>query len=240
MHMRFSLLAIATLAVTAVAQTSVLPNGYAAVEGNTSSAYPFGRGNSAARVQYIYDSANMVAAGMTAACIINTIEWRANTAAVVAGGTHAGAGVTLKIGTAAFDHLAVTNTFNTNFASSTSFVLNPVSVATGAGTTPNNYTTSLTVPGGYFFDPTLGVDLIIEVSFPAGTWTGLAANVSASSMDLQSSVGVGGSSQRPAKTAFFAVASARWSIRMTPMWIAPAARSAARRMIRLIFEPTPG
>ncbi len=193
MALRLSLLAIATLTAVASAQTAVLPNGYAAVEGNSSSAYPFGRGNSACRVQYIYDTAGMIAAGMAGPLSINTIAWRANTAAVVAGGTHAGAGVTLKIGPCAFDHLAVTNTFNTNFASSTTFNLNPVAVATGAGTTPNNYTTTLTVPGGFLFDPSAGTDLVIEISFPAGTFTGLAANTTASSMDLQSSVGVGGS-----------------------------------------------
>lgn len=175
------------------AQTVVIPAGYANTEGNDVATYPFGRGSSGCRVQYVYDTAALQAAGITSPVRIDSIAWRSNGGASLAGGSYSGASVTLKLGTCAFDHLALSNTFTANFATSTSWTLGPVVVGAGAGTTPNVFTTTLTIPGGFFYDPTAGDDLVVEVAFSGSTWTGNSGNSTASSMDVVSGASIGAS-----------------------------------------------
>ncbi len=190
--LKMTCLAAATLlaaAVTATAQSAVLPFGFANVEGTSSSAYPFGRGNSACRAQYIYDSSNWTLAGINYPITIHTIHFRANGGATTAGGTHTS--VDFRMGLATNDYNSLTTNFDNNYAGGAPAfqATGPVTVAAGAGQLPNNFYVALPVTP-FVYDPTLGQDLVIEIRFAAGTFTGTSANTSASSVDLASGAGV--------------------------------------------------
>lgn len=171
------------LTAAAVAQSVDVPYGYGNVECNNTSAYPFGRGNSACRVQYIYDTSNFTLAGVDHPILIHTVHLRCNGGATNLGGTHSS--VDYRLGTAVADHLSLTTSFDGNYlGGAPPFVPSgPVTVADGAGTTPNNYYVSLAITP-FAYDPSTGNDLIIEIAFPAGTFVGNAGNTIAANVDL--------------------------------------------------------
>nr|MBP8302074.1 hypothetical protein [Planctomycetota bacterium] len=131
------LIAVSIPAAVGHTQTLMLPAGLTATEGNSNASAPFGRGNQGARVQYIYDSAALVAAGLTAPIYLRTLAWRANGGNSGQGGTFAAGSVTLKLGTCTTDHLAVSGTFDANFGTAQSWQLGALAVTSAAGTTPN-------------------------------------------------------------------------------------------------------
>lgn len=186
-------LVAATLLGAATSQTLLLPPALGATEGNGNGTAPFGRGNQGARVQYIYDSAALVAAGLTAPIYLRTLAWRANGGINGQGGTFAAGSVTLKLGTCASDHLAVSATFDANFATAQSWQLGALAVTNAAGTTPNSFTVNVAVPGDFLYDPTAGQDLVIEVRIPSGSFTGLSGNTQSPSHDVHTAPGIGAS-----------------------------------------------
>lgn len=61
-----SILTASVLAATASAQFNItIPNGYAAVEGSTSNAFPWGRGGAGILMQSVYDSSHFTLQGIT-------------------------------------------------------------------------------------------------------------------------------------------------------------------------------
>src|SRR5262245_17460955 len=75
-----SLLAVGALATTAMAQFNiVVPNGSAATEGNSSNAFPWGRGGTGLLHQCVYDSTHFTAQGITFPILIQGLRWRPNT-----------------------------------------------------------------------------------------------------------------------------------------------------------------
>jgi len=153
---------ILAMAASAVAQSVVIPNGTATTEGASSTAYAWGRGTSQIRVQYVYDSTHFTSQGITYPILINQLSFRANGAATTAGYTYNNAIVQLS--SAAVDYLAPSTTFASNHGGDLATVYTgPVTVASGAGTTPNNY--YVTIPcAPFLYDPTLGVDLCVDLA----------------------------------------------------------------------------
>jgi len=177
------LLAASLLASTAFAQSVDVPYGYGNVECNNSSAYPFGSGNSACRVQYIYDTSNFLMAGVDHPILIHTVHLRCNGGAVNLGGTYGS--VNYRLGTAVADHQSLSSNFDGNYLGGPPpFVASgPVVVADAAGTTPNNHYVSLPIVP-FAYDPSVGDDLVIEIAFPAGIFIGNGTNTTAASADL--------------------------------------------------------
>lgn len=193
MRAQLLLIAASLLACVSQAQTVLLPAGLTATEGNGNGNAPFGRGNQGARVQYIYDSGALIAAGLTAPVYLRTIAWRANGGITGQGGMFAAGSVTLKLGTCASDHLAVSGTFDANFATSQSWQLGALAVSSATGTTPNGFTVSATVPTDFLYDPTAGQDLVIEVRIPSGVFTGQSGNNQSPPHDVHTAPGIGAS-----------------------------------------------
>lgn len=72
-----SLVAVAALAAAAAAQFSVVvPNGTGTAEGNSSNAFPWGRGGTGLIISNLYDSSNFTAQGITFPILINNLRWR--------------------------------------------------------------------------------------------------------------------------------------------------------------------
>lgn len=155
------LIAGAAITSLATAQTVVIPQVCAAAEGSSSTAYPWGRGNAQIRVQYIYDSTHFTSQGVTYPILINQLSWRANGATVTAGYTYGNASVQLSA--AAVDYLTPSTTFASNHGPTLATVYSgPVTVNTPAGTTPNSW--YVTVPiAPFYYDPTLGADLCVDM-----------------------------------------------------------------------------
>lgn len=176
------MLAVAALATTAAAQLQhTIPNGTAAVEGNSSNAFPWNRfTNTALRTQLLYDSTNFTNAGITYPIRITRLQWRANaTTATWAGGTLANC--TVDMSTAAVDHASPSTTFASNHGPNLANVFNgPLTFipGTGAGTTvPGPTVVDLTITP-FVYDPNTG-DLLIDCNVPvaAGSGTGTQLDV---------------------------------------------------------------
>jgi PKD repeat protein len=181
-----TLTAVAALAATATAQFNiVLPNGSAATEGNSSNAFPWGRGGTGLLEQCVYDSSHFTAQGITYPILITGLRWRPNTnVALVASSYTAGCSVSLS--TCPLDQAAVSTTLannrGANFATCFSGVVSWGAQAAQVGPTPFGINIPLTTP--FLYDPTQG-DLNIECDLPIQTFTG-----SAPQLDVVTTAGV--------------------------------------------------
>ena len=123
------------------------------------------------RTQMIYDTTHFTNQGVIGPISIDRLRFRAANNNTAAGGVYTGDGATfgvnLSIGTSLTDHLTPSTTFANNRGTMQTVLQNAtVTVAAGAGTTPNNYVIDITIPGGFVYDPTLGNDLLIEFDAP--------------------------------------------------------------------------
>ncbi len=151
--------------------TVVIPNGLAAVEGNSSTAYPWGRGTAQIRVQYVYDTTHFTQQGVTYPIVINRLRWRANGGAANAGGAYNT--VQVQMSTCPVDQAAVSTTFASNHGPDLATVHNgPVTVLAGGGTTPNNWYVDIPLAPPFVYDPSLGGDLNIDLATDAAGWVG--------------------------------------------------------------------
>ncbi len=166
-------LAVLALAATAAAQTIVVPNGFAATEGNSSTAYPWQRLASVIHVQYCYDSTHFTNQGIAYPILINDLKWRTNgTTTLTTGGTYSN--VVCEMSTSPLDQSAQTTTFATNHGADLATVFSgTATVQPSNGATPGVYYVDLPITP-FLYDPSLG-DLVIDVHFPAGSWTGTSA-----------------------------------------------------------------
>jgi PKD repeat protein len=176
MHRLSIAVAAAIFAAGASAQTITIPNGFAGVEGNSSTAYPWSRTTAVIHVQYCYDSTHFTNQGVTFPILVNRLKWRANsTATASTGGTYSN--VVVDMSTSPLDQAAQTNTFASNhgpdranvFTGSIAVAATP-SIPTTTPLTPNIFYVDFAVTP-FVYDPTLG-DLVIDVLFPAGSWVG--------------------------------------------------------------------
>ncbi|GAB4150831.1 MAG: hypothetical protein Fur0037_19470 [Planctomycetota bacterium] len=187
-HMHKSLLSAATLlaATTSLfAQTLVTPPGFANAEGNTSSSYPWARGNFFIRIQYVYDSSSFTSQGITGAIPLEGFRWRANGSSFTyVGGTYSN--VVIDLSSSVNDYLAMSTTFDANHGLDRANVLTgTVTVANSAGTIPNNWYVDVTFAQPFVYDPTLGNDLLVDITIPAGSYTSSGTG-NPSSLDLVS------------------------------------------------------
>lgn len=158
--------------------TVVVPNGTNGVEGNSSTGYPWNRAASVMHVQYCYDSTNFTLQGVNTPVVINRLRWRANsTTTAYTGGTYAN--VVIDLSTSAFDQAAQTTTFasnhgpdRTNVYTGTVTLLPSAGVPTTSPLTPNIFYVDVTLTTSFVYDPTSGGDLLMDIAFPAGSWTG--------------------------------------------------------------------
>ncbi|MBK8979195.1 MAG: hypothetical protein IPM29_25140 [Planctomycetes bacterium] len=149
----------------------VLPPGYDTTEAPGSTAYGWGQGVNQRRVQWIYDSSYFTSQGIDHPISITRLRWRANGASVVRGGSYAQASVMLASATA--DCRTPSATFAANLASDATLVHSgAVSVATGAGLTPNNWFVDLQLQTPFYYDPTQGADIVTDITVPPGVLTG--------------------------------------------------------------------
>lgn len=148
----------------------VIPNGFTTTEGTSSTAWPWGRGTAQVRVMYIYDSSHFTNQGITGPVLVSGLRWRANGGAVNPGGTYNQ--VDVQLSTAAVDYTAPNATFAVNHgADLTTVYSGPVTVAAGAGTTPNNYYVDIPFAGVFLYDPTQG-DFAVDLATDASGWIG--------------------------------------------------------------------
>jgi hypothetical protein len=167
----------AALAAPAAAQLShTIPHGVAAVPGNGSNLFPWGRGavGPGLRLQCLYDGVNFTAAGIDVPIAISRLRWRADeTAAPWLGGTYAA--VLVRMCTAANDQSAASTVFSANHGPDLTTVHAGAVVVVpgsslGAGTLgPVVVDLPLSTP--FTYDPTVG-DLLIDVDFASTAFGG--------------------------------------------------------------------
>jgi PKD repeat protein len=147
-------------AITANAQTIVIPNGTATTEGSSSTAYPWGRGTAEIRVQYVYDSTNFTGQGITYPIVINNLRVRANGGTTTAGYSYTAA--TVLMSTCPLDYASASTTFASNHGPDVATVFQgSVTVATPSGGTPNDWYVDIPVQP-FVYDPSTGNDLCID------------------------------------------------------------------------------
>lgn len=176
--MRFSLPIVAALFTAAVsAQTLVAPNGYDNVEGNTNNAFPWNRGASSMRIQFVYDSTNFTLAGINYPVLINNLRYRPNAQATTvswAGGSWPN--VRIDMANSPLDYLAVSGTFASNLGANLATVYQgPVTVQAGVGlgtTVVHPWHIDIPLATPFVYDPSLGEDLTIDIYLDGTGWTG--------------------------------------------------------------------
>lgn len=162
---------VLSLAAISQAQTYCILPDNAALTQPSSSALAWRDSTSGFRSQLIYDTSHFASYGCTGPIVINRMRFRAANNNAAVGGSYPGdgltTGVTIDIGTSATDYATPSTTYATNRGTMQNVMtLGTVTVAAGAGTTPNNYVIDIAIPGGFIYDPTLGQDLLIEISGP--------------------------------------------------------------------------
>ena len=185
MHKLFaSTVSVLALAAIAQAQTYVFAPDNAALTQPSSSTLAWRDSTTGFRSQFIYDTSHFASFGVNGPCVINRMRFRAANNNAAVGGSYPGdgvtTGVTIDIGTSLTDYSTPSTTYALNRGVMQNVMtLGTVTVAAGAGTTPNNYVIDIAIPGGFVYDPTQGQDLLIEVSGPdfIGTIPTLATGI---------------------------------------------------------------
>jgi PKD repeat protein len=155
----------------------VIPNGCATAEASGSSSYPWNRTTGEIRVMYVYDSTHFTDAGINYPILIDSLKGRANGSATAtwSGGTYTG--MTIDMGTAVFDWMTASVTFDANYGGDRTQVFNgnatvkPSPIIGGSSPQPEFYAeanfTSL-----FLYDPSSGNDLVVDFVIPTGSWGG--------------------------------------------------------------------
>lgn len=171
-----SILTASVLAATASAQFNItIPNGYAAVEGSSSNAFPWGRGSAGILMQSVYDSSHFTLQGITYPILITGLKWRPNTGVALVA-TNFPTPCSIRCSTSPVDWSTVTTTFaNQRGADETLCFQGPVTFPAQpavTGPTPFGISVPLTTP--FLYDPNAGdlnieTDLPIQVGYVGGT-----------------------------------------------------------------------
>jgi len=170
-----SLLTIGILAGSASAQFSVvIPNGMATAEGNSSNAFPWGRGGGGLRHQCVYDGTHFTNQGITYPILITSLAWRANMNGALFN-TNYPANCKVQLSTCPLDHAAVSATMTSNRGADLTTVFNgPVSwSAQPVQPGPAAFGIRIPLTTSFFYDPNAG-DLDIECDLPIQAFTGVA------------------------------------------------------------------
>lgn len=181
MHLLRFAAVTAVLGATALAQSIVLPRGFAANVENSANAFPWASSVSTytgLRIQHVYDSSHFTDEGVTYPIVVSGVRFRAQDVATTTswvGGTYSNC--SLLLSTAAVDYLATSTAYATNHGANLTVPLNAgqVAVLPGAGN-------GVGVPGPWFvdiqfgatpftYDPNAG-DLCCEIdqAAPVANW----------------------------------------------------------------------
>ncbi|MCR9246539.1 MAG: hypothetical protein NXI31_16015 [bacterium] len=130
--------------------------------GNSQIAAPFGVPN-ASRVQYLYDASHFTSQGVVAGMRIHSLRWRAQE------GVGSAAAlipiITVRMSYAATDHAAASTVFDSNHgASLTQVYVGTVTVGGVGGTTPGGFLLEVPLSEPFYYDPSTGRDLLIDVT----------------------------------------------------------------------------
>lgn len=220
MHKTLALTAFATLAGLAQAQIGIMPKefGTAPTYAYPVSYFAINNGSStstwrtaAFRFQMIYDTSVFTGQGITGPTTFTRLRFRAADGIVNAGGqVYSLANVHLS--SSPSSHAAPSTTFATNQGLDNTLVYSaPVTVAPCAGTAPNDYVIDLPLSAPFTYDPTLGLDLCVEVDAPTPSPTNvpsMATSATTGYVDGGSRISAAG--QATATGALSAFASVIW------------------------------
>lgn len=152
---------ILAMAASAVAQTTlVVPSAAAAVDGNSSTSYPFDVANG--RYLYVYDSTHFTNNGVTFPILISQLAVRAN--AATATWTGSTFNLQLDLSTSPLDFTAISTTWDNNHGLDRANVYNgSFTIAPGSSTTgtPGPFHAVITFNTPFLYDPAAG-DLTID------------------------------------------------------------------------------
>ncbi len=168
MNRTISVLAIAALAAATTAQSPlVIPSAAAAVDGNSSTSYPFDVANG--RFLYVYDSTHFTANGVNFPILITQIAWRAN----ASNATWSGATPTMQLdlSTAPVDYAAISTTWDNNHGLDRATVYNgafPIAAGSSVTGTPGPFYAVATFSQPFLYDPASG-DLTIDTTVLGNT-----------------------------------------------------------------------
>ena len=156
--------------------TVVAPSGYSTVEGNSNNAYPWNRGSSSMRAQFIHDSSNFASAP-AGPIVIQRLRYRADDYA----GTWSGGSwpnVRIDMATATTDYLSANSTFASNLGPDLTTVVNgPVTVSAGTSNgigVPGPFYIDIPLTTLFLYDPSQG-DLVVDIYLDGTGWTGQSA-----------------------------------------------------------------
>ncbi len=171
-----ALVSLTFLATVGTAQqTVVIPNGMAAAEGNSSNAFPWGRGGAGLRIQTVYDSTNFTAQNVTFPVIISRLRYRPNAATATTWVNTSYQTSTVRLSTSPNDQAALsTASFAANTGADVQVVFSgPMTWAAGSSVAPGPAPFLIDVPFStpFFYDPNLG-DLNIDTDLPIQTFSG--------------------------------------------------------------------
>lgn len=128
----------------------------------------------AAHIQFLYDSTQLTLQGVNQAIRIHQLRWRADGLATSwTGGAYLNA--TLALSTAATDASLPSATFQNNHGPDYAVVHSgPVAFLPGSGTAGAVGPTvvDITLSSPFLYDPSLGQDLLIDITIPSGQWVG--------------------------------------------------------------------
>jgi PKD repeat protein len=182
MHRLFAAAAAAVLVSTASAQfTVVVPNGTATTEGNSSNAFPWGRGGTGLIISNLYDGSNFTAQGINFPILVNRLRWRIDSAIARTWVNSSYGQASIALSTSPLDQGAVTAgapLANFDGADKTTVFSGPVSWLAGSTTPPGPGAWTIDVPltTNFLYDPALG-DLNIQTDLPVQTFTGTAVQL---------------------------------------------------------------
>lgn len=151
--------------------------------GTTTAAWPVAGG----RVQWCYDTSHFTNAGVIGPILIERLAFRAADGVKNPGGQVFGS-VQVQLGEAALDYAALSTNYAANQGAMgpPSALLN-LKMEEVQGTIPNGYVVLIdlvSAGAAFFYDPTLGNDLLIDLTFPVAPSpsTGLVAQATSSSI----------------------------------------------------------
>jgi len=175
------LVAVAAFAAASTAQfTLVTPNGYANTAANSNHPFPWARDSASMRIQFLIDSTNFTAQGVTTAIIISKLRYRPSSLVPSQWAGGSWPNVRIDMATSPLDWAAASTTFANNLGPDRTTVLQgPVTVNPGttpgsqfgiAAVLPWHVTIPLTTP--FVYDPTSGNDLTIDIYLDGTGWSG--------------------------------------------------------------------
>ena len=156
------LLSLLALASTAAAQAVTLPAIFATAEGGTTGNVWRAGTN---RVQCFYDSSNFVSQGVLLPITITSVDFRLG-GGITPGNIVTYPSVEIYLQNSAVDFQTPSTTFASNrtvaFPTAPNFS-GPVTTLAGVGTTPNNFFINVPLATPFVYDPSAGVDLLMEI-----------------------------------------------------------------------------